>query len=90
MKTIKDIAKEQQQNRPTYFDDPEKDRMVALVLELAEEVCVLNDRLATAERLAAEISTEAIDAYEPSAEEIEERLLRHQAFFERTLARLSG
>ncbi len=92
MKTLEEIAAEQQLGSPTYFDDPEKNRMLATLLSLAEEVCVLRDRLDTSERLAAagkSASAAEVDAYRPSDELIAERLQRHQAFFEETLSRLS-
>ena len=38
--------------RPTYFDDPENDKLLAIVMALAGEVSVLRDRLDTVERLA--------------------------------------
>lgn len=36
-------------DRPRYFEDPKVDDLLALLLEVAEENCVLVDRLKTAE-----------------------------------------
>ena len=82
----------QQAGRPNYFDDPEKDQLLALVLELAEEVCVQRDRLATSELLAAAgqaVTKEAIDAFEPDADETARRLQRHRAWYTELFERLA-
>ncbi len=92
MKSLEEITKAQQQYRPRYYDDAQKDRMLALVLELAEQVCVLRDSLDTRDRLAAGgvvATSDAVDDYEISDEVVAERLERHQAFFEETLRRLT-
>jgi len=91
MESLKDIVARQQQASPGYFDDPEKDRMMAIILSLAEEVCVLRDRLDTCARLAAngDAATEAkIDSFDMSDALLEERLAAHTAFFAATLERL--
>ena len=93
MKSLADIAREQQAGRPTYFDDPEKDRLLALLIEVAEDVCVARDRHATARLLQerGEPATEAaIDAFEPDAEERARRLARHRAYYESLFARLGA
>lgn len=93
MQSLAEIAARQQADGPGYFEDPRKDRMLRLVLELAEEVCVLRDRLETAEILergGTAPTPEAIDAFQPSAELTRDRLARHQAYFEKVLAGLGG
>lgn len=93
MESLKDIATRQQAGGPTYFDDPDKDRMVATVLSLAEEICVLRDRLDTCRRLAADgvpATDKNIDAFEVSEQLRDERLASHTAFFEQTLAALGS
>lgn len=93
MQSLAEIAARQQADGPGYFEDPVKDRMLRLVLELAEEVCVLRDRLETAELLGrggAAPTPDAIDAFQPSTELTCERLARHQAYFEELLAGLGG
>ena len=92
MKSLKDIAAGQQQSRPNYYDDAEKDRMIALIIELAEEVCVLRDAVDNAAQLArADIpaTPEALDNYTVSEDLIAERLAQHQAWFEQLFAKLS-
>ena len=57
--------------RPFFFDNPDVDKLLAMLMGLAGEVSVMRDRMDTIERLAAErgLFTEAdIEAYEPSAE----------------------
>ncbi len=92
MKTLRDIANEQQAVRPPH-DDPLTDRLLAEIVALAEEVCVLRDRLDTAEQIAASgepVDAAAIDAWQPSQDVIESRLARHREYFEDLFARLSG
>ena len=84
MKTLAEIARIQQVNSPTYFDDPRADRALALLLMTAEEVCVLRDRLETAASLVADgkLPTDpSIDDYVVSEEQMAQRLVRHRAYF---------
>jgi hypothetical protein len=93
MESLKDIAERQQASGPRYYDDPEKEKLLRLLLELAEETCVLRDRLATANALGEQnlpCSPEDIDAYKITEEEAGCRLARHQAFFEELFRKLSG
>jgi len=93
MKTLKDIAEQQQLASPTYFDDAEKDRMMATILSLAEEVCVLRDRLDTCRRLADEdrpATAGNVDAFVVSDSLRQERLQNHTSFFETTLGRIQS
>lgn len=90
MKTLKEVISEQQRSRPPH-DDPLTDHLIAEIVTLAEEVCVLRDRLDTGERLAAAgrlADTSSVDAFEPDTEILEQRLARHREFFERLFARL--
>ena len=91
MESLKDIIERQQQASPKYFDDPQKDAMIATILSLAEEVCVLRDRVDTCRRLAESgepASDAAIDGFEIPGELLEQRLCAHTEFFEATLAGL--
>ena len=91
MESLQDIAARQQANRPGYFDDPQKDHMLALILELTEEICVLQDQLDSCALLSdagKSCSHEAVQAYEPDAEEIDRRLAQHTRRFEEVLNRL--
>jgi predicted amidohydrolase len=66
--------------------------LLAEVVALAEEVCVLRDRLDTAQRLSDKgetASATTIDAFELDAEMTEARLRRHQEYFEGLFARVS-
>ena len=56
--------------RPTFFQDPNVDKVVAMVMGLAGEVAVLHDRLDTAERLlekSTDIKRSDIENYKASA-----------------------
>lgn len=91
METLHDIIARQHRERPAQ-DDPLTDCLMAGIVQLAEEVCVLRDRLDTCQRLAAAgeaTDDAAIDAYDLSEELIEERLARHRRFFEEVLARIA-
>ena len=62
--------------RPVYFDNPESDKLLAMVLALAGEVSVLRDRLDTLERLAQAkglISIQEIETYRPDEQVEQER-----------------
>lgn len=92
MKTLKDVISEQQHSRPPH-DDPVTDRLFAEIIALAEEVCVLRDRQDTSDRLTSigQLADKAsVDAFEPDAEIIEQRLARHREFFEQLFSRLAA
>jgi len=91
MKTLKQITEQQQASRPTYFEDPEKDRLIELVLELAEEICVLRDRLDSCQRLAASgqgCTSAELDNFQPDDELLEQRLQRHTRFYEGVMKKM--
>ena len=90
MESLKDIVARQQRARPQH-DDPLTNRLLAELVGLAEEVCVLRDRLDTCEQLASRgepVDAAAIDAFKPTTEMTEQRLASHRAFFEALLARV--
>ena len=92
MQDLTDIIRNQHASRPAH-DDPLTDEVLAELLRAAEEVCVLRDRLATCQQLAAEgkaANDAAIDAFEPDAAETERRLARHKAYFESLFERLAN
>ncbi len=63
-------------DRPWFFDDPNIDRVVAMVMGLAGEVAVMHDRLDTIERLlekSARLKRADIEAYKPNARVASER-----------------
>lgn len=62
--------------RPMYFENPDIDRLLAMLMGLAGEVSVLRDRLDTVERLAQEhnlFSQADIEAYQPSEQVLVDR-----------------
>ncbi|BAZ23864.1 hypothetical protein NIES4073_47540 [Kalymmatonema gypsitolerans NIES-4073] len=62
--------------RPVYFDDPQTDKVLAIVMALIGEVSVLRERLDTIERLleAKDILAIAdIEAYQPDDSVAKER-----------------
>ncbi|MCS6927429.1 MAG: hypothetical protein NZ578_16185 [Candidatus Binatia bacterium] len=62
--------------RPTFFTDPQVEKVLAMTMALAGEVSVLRERLDTVERLAEAkglFSRQDIEAYRPSARVAEER-----------------
>lgn len=70
------MAKKAKGKRPVYFDDPQTDKLLAIVMALTGEVSVLHERLDTIERLAQAkglFSSEEIEAYEPDEQAIKER-----------------
>lgn len=75
-RSLKTIANAATAEKPTYFDDSVSDDLLALLLEVAEENCVLRDRLATANTLHTGLD-DAIDTYVPNADEIAARLENH-------------
>ena len=73
---------------PHFFDDPNTDRLLTMIMELASEVSVLRDRLDTNERLAANkgLYTDAeIESYRPSDEEAAQRSAWRSRFLDRLL-----
>ena len=89
MRSLKDIVAEQQAGRPS--DDPVVETLMAELIRVAEELCVARDRLDTCLYLAGDaVSRAAVDAFEPSPEQTEQRLSRHTAFFEELFRRLAS
>ncbi len=67
--------------RPFFFDNPDVDKLLAMLMGLAGEVSVMRDRMDTIEQLAKErglFSADDIEAYEPSAEVMQQRAARRQ------------
>ncbi len=62
--------------RPEYFDDPEDDRMLSMLMALVGEVSVMRERMDTIERLLdskGAISRDDIESYAPDREAGQER-----------------
>lgn len=74
--------------RPQFFENPEVDRILAIVMAVAGEVSVLRDRLDTMERLAEQkgfVTKNEIDAYRPDEAVEEERQQWRSEYLERVL-----
>lgn len=72
-----------------FFDHPDTDMLMSMVVALAGEVAVLRDRLDTHERLGQEhaaISPAAVDEFRPDRTVAEERNVARLAFLRRVLA----
>jgi hypothetical protein len=70
------MSKTAKGKRPVYFDDPQTDKVLAIVMALIGEVSVLRERLDTIERLleAKDILAIAdIEAYQPDDSVAKER-----------------
>jgi len=74
--------------RPYFFDDPNVDRVVSMVMGLAGEVAVLHDRLDTLERLLeaqGSVQRSSIDSYKPSAAVAAERAVWREGYLSEVL-----
>ena len=70
------MAKIAKGKRPVYLDNPQIDKLLAIVMALTGEVSVLHERLDTIERLLLVkgiLSPTEIEAYEPDAKVTKER-----------------
>jgi hypothetical protein len=77
----------------TFFPDPNVDRVLGVVMELAAEVYVLRDRLHTVERLLERSGTldrSELDAYQPTEAERAQRLAGRDALIARILAPMTA
>ena len=75
-------------SRPTYFADPDVDRVLAIVMAMAGEVAVTAERLDTLERMLDHkglLSLTELAAYQPDDAVVGERMAWHQAFVARVL-----
>jgi len=74
--------------RPSFFKDPDIDKVMGILMALAGEVSVLRERIDTVERLAMEkglVSKEEIDAFVPDQEVANQRDLWREEYIERIL-----
>jgi len=77
----------------TFFDHPAHDRMLAMLMALAAEVWVLNDRLRVMESLLAEQGTlarERLDRYVPDPETERALAAEREAFVKSLMEPLLG
>ena len=69
--------------RPTFFDDPDTDKLISMLMGLAGEVSVMRDRMDTVERLLGEkrlLSQSDIDNFEPSEDVLMQRAETRELF----------
>jgi len=62
--------------RPVYFDEPQLDKMLVIIMALTAEVSVLHDRLDTLSRLIQDkgiLSIDEIETYQPDEQTTKER-----------------
>lgn len=74
--------------RPQYFDNPESERILSVLMALVAEVSVVRERLDTVERLLDEkgtISRTDIENFEPSRDAAFERGLRTREYIARVM-----
>ena len=74
--------------RPDYFADPATDKLLSMVMVLAQELAVTRDRLTTIEQLIEEnglFEIAKIDNYTLSDDQVEQRSERHTAFISKLL-----
>ena len=77
----------------TFFPDPNVDRVLGVVMELAAEVYVLRDRLRTLESLLERSGTldrSELEAYQPGETERTQRLAERDALIARLLAPMTA
>ncbi len=74
--------------RPSYFADPDVDRLLGIVMATAGEVAVTVERLDTLERVLNEkglLTVDELADYQPDDGVVAERMAWHQAFVARIL-----
>ena len=72
--------------RPNYFADPATDKLMSMVLVLAEELSVTRERLDAVERLLDDkdlISDSEIAGFKAEGQAVDERATRREAFIAR-------
>ncbi|MBV9601986.1 MAG: hypothetical protein JOZ87_34720 [Chloroflexi bacterium] len=77
----------------TFFPDPNVDRVLGVVMELAAEVYVLRERLNTVERVlerGGALVRADLDSYQPTSEEHVRRLAERDALIARILAPMTA
>jgi predicted nucleic acid-binding Zn-ribbon protein len=82
------MIKKAKGKRPIYFDDPQTDKLLAIVMALAGEVSVLRERLDTLERLVQGkgiLSIAEIEAYQPDEQVVQEREQQRTDYIARLL-----
>ncbi|MCC5870598.1 MAG: hypothetical protein JJU27_19025 [Gammaproteobacteria bacterium] len=74
--------------RPTFFSDPDVDRVLAITMAVSGEVAVMAERLDTLERVLEEkqlVNRDELTRYTPDQQVVAERMRWHEAFVSRVL-----
>ncbi len=74
--------------KPDYFADPATDKLLSMVMVLAQELAVTRDRLNTVEQLIEQsglFDAAKVDNFELSDEQAKQRSERHTAFISKLL-----
>ncbi|MGE0823926.1 MAG: hypothetical protein AB7G75_13070 [Candidatus Binatia bacterium] len=82
------MAKKAKGKRPTFFADPQVDKVMGIVMALAGEVAVLRDRLDTVERVLVSrgvLTPDAIESYRPDLQVAEARERWRMDYLDRVL-----
>lgn len=82
------MSKTAKGKRPIYLDNPESDKLLAIILALMEEVSVLHERMDTVERLLEAKGLIAVadsETYEPDEKVALEREKWRQEYIARVL-----
>ena len=82
------IARTAKGKKPQYFSDPAIDKLLSMVLTLAEELSVTRERLDALERIIEDeglLSRDKIDTFTPSPSAAEQRAIERERFIERVL-----
>ena len=72
--------------RPSFLDDPAIERVLSITLAVAGELAVMRERLDTIERLmenGQQVTRDAIDSFEPTMAEAQERAMWQQEYLSR-------
>lgn len=85
---IAEAGRKAKGKRPQFFDNPESERLMGILMAVVEELAVTRERLDTVERLleaAGNLDRGAIDDYHPDKAAATERGLMNQEYIARVL-----
>lgn len=85
--SLASLAAQAKESQPDYFGNPAVHQLLCLLLEQAEDLGVIWDRLETAKKLGG-VSDQQIDEYMIEGPEAELRLVGHLAKQEKLLSKL--
>lgn len=79
--SMNQLSRNARGKRPHFFPTDGLDQAMSMILVLAEELCVVRDRLDTVEHVARDGGlADAIEAYQPDEAALQAREARRQAF----------